>query len=398
MATFLGYPGNATLTGGGGDDVFATLGGWTGTVSLSGGAGNDVFYFASDFFTTVGSFSTIDVGTGADAVYSYTASGPVSITANADDIGDTFIVGSGADTILAGGGNDFIVSTGGADSISAGGGDDVITITAGAATVSAGSGNDVVNGGSGAETIDGGSGSNWIVAGGGDDLILSSGTDVIFGGDGIDTLSFANLTSGVTVNAFSATSASITGTTYFSGIEKLVGTSTADVFTLTAGTIDGGGGFDTLDLGNYQIGFSIDLSAPDSPAFDFHLTSIEGIKTGYGADVLTGNGSDNLLDGGANGDELSGGGGNDTIIGGAGDDVLTGGTGADMFKFGADFGADVILDFTVGEDKLAFATGSVTAANFSLVGGDLTFTSGASSITFLTDATGFVFANDVVFY
>ena len=113
-------------------------------------------------------------------------------------------------------------------------------------------------------------------------------------------------------------------------------------------------------------------------------------------DVLTGNGSDNLLDGGANGDEINGGGGNDTIIGGAGDDVLTGGTGADMFKFGADFGADVILDFTVGEDKLAFATGSVTAANFSLVGGDLTFTSGASSITFVTDATGFVFANYVV--
>ena len=55
-------PGNATLTGGGGDHVSATLGGCTGTVSLSGGAGNDVLYFASDFFTTVGSFSMIMSG------------------------------------------------------------------------------------------------------------------------------------------------------------------------------------------------------------------------------------------------------------------------------------------------------------------------------------------------
>ncbi|RYH12888.1 MAG: hypothetical protein EON57_02990, partial [Alphaproteobacteria bacterium] len=114
------------MVGDGSDDIFAVLGGWTGTVSLSGGAGNDTFYFASDFITTAGQFSTIDVGTGADAVYSYTASGPVSIIANADAIGDTFIVGIGADTILAGDGDDYIVSTGGADSITAGGGNDTI--------------------------------------------------------------------------------------------------------------------------------------------------------------------------------------------------------------------------------------------------------------------------------
>jgi Ca2+-binding RTX toxin-like protein len=398
MATFLGYPGNATLTGDASDDLFAVLGGWTGTVSLSGGGGNDVFYFSSDFITTAGLFSTIDVGTGADAVYSYTASGPVSIVANADAIGDTFIVGIGADTILAGGGNDYIVSTGGADNITAGGGDDTISIQAGAATVFAGTGNDTVTGGDGAETIDGGSGSNWIVAGGGNDLIFSSGTDIIFGGGGTDTLSFANLAAGVVVNTFSATSAAITGTTYFDSIEKFVGTSAADTFTMVAGTIDGGGGFDTLDLRDFQIGFSIDLSTADSPAFDLRLISIEGIVTGYGADVLTGNGLANLLDGGANGDEISGGGGNDTIIGGAGDDLLTGGTGADVFKFAADFGADIIFDFEVGVDKLSFATGSVTAANFTLDGSELTFTSGSSSILFLADASGFNFANDVIFY
>lgn len=398
MATFLGYPGNTTLTGESGDDLFAVLGGWTGTVSLSGGGGNDVFYFASDFFTTAGLFSTIDVGTGADAVYSYTASGPVSIVANADAIGDTFVVGAGNDTILAGDGNDYIVSTGGADIISAGGGDDVITIQAGAATVSAGSGNDTVSGGDGAETIDGGSGNNWIVAGGGDDLIYSSGTDFVFGGGGTDTLSFANLTAGVVVNAFSATGAAITGTTYFDSIEAFVGTSADDIFTLTVGTIDGGDGFDTLDLHDFQIGFSIDLSTGDSPTFDLRLTSIEGLIAGYGADVLTGNDADNLLDGGANGDELSGGGGNDTLIGGAGDDLLTGGDGADVFQFAANFGNDIIFDFETGVDKLAFATGSVTEANFTLDGGELSFTSGGSSIIFLSDASGFSFANDVIFY
>lgn len=398
MATFLGYPGNAMLTGDASDDLFAVLGGWTGTVSLSGGGGNDTFYFASDFFTTVGQFSTIDVGTGADAVYSYTASGPVSIVANADAIGDTFVVGAGSDTILAGDGNDFILSTGGADIITAGGGDDTINIQAGAATVSAGTGNDTVSGGDGAETIDGGSGSNWIVAGGGDDLILSSGTDVIFGGGGTDTLSFANRTAGVVVNAFSATSADVAGATYFDSVERFVGTSAADTFTLTAGTIDGGGGFDTLSLSDFQTGFSIDLSTGDSPTFDLRLTSIEGLIAGFGADVLTGNDADNLLDGGANGDEIDGGAGNDTIIGGAGDDVLAGGAGADVFRFAAGSGADIIFDFETGVDKLAFATGSVTAANFTLDGGELTFTSGNSSILFIDDASGFTFANDVIFY
>jgi hypothetical protein len=71
------------------------------------------------------------------------------------------------------------------------------------------------------------------------------------------------------------------------------------------------------------------------------------------------------------GDVISGGTGNDTIDGGKGADILTGGAGIDKFIFtagtaadnasGATFGqADVITDFLVGTDKIAFVSGTTT--------------------------------------
>lgn len=87
---------------------------------------------------------------------------------------------------------------------------------------------------------------------------------------------------------------------------------------------------------------------------------------GGGYDVLVGlDGSDNLfgdelddgLYGGGGNDSLDGGSGGDWLQGGAGLDQLRGGSGRDMFAFAdiGDSGAqvrDVILDFTVNEDKI----------------------------------------------
>ena len=450
--TVLAAGGNDSITGGAGNDQLSGLGG---NDTLAGGLGFNFLVggLGDDLFISGGGTDNIQGGDGVDTLSFAGVSGPVTVdaisatgpglagttyfsgvetiigTSAGDSIGyvgslldggggdDTLIgVFASASTLLGGEGNDQLIGGGAGDSISGGTGDDYIFGYGGADTVDGGAGNDVilgsgansslsgglgddvVVGSEGADTIDGGAGANYIVAGSGDDLILSTGTDTVLGGDGIDTLSFAGLTAGVVVNAYSATSSAIAGATYFGGIEALVGTAFGDTFTLTTGVIDGGAGFDTLDLGFFQIGFSIDLSAPDSPALDLRLTSIEGLRTGYGADVLTGDAASNLLDGGNNGDALDGGAGNDTIIGGEGDDVLTGGAGSDIFKFAAGSGADIITDLEVGLDKLSFAYGSVTAADFSLAGGELSFSTAGASITFLSDATGFSFAKDVMFY
>lgn len=87
------------------------------------------------------------------------------------------------------------------------------------------------------------------------------------------------------------------------------------------------------------------------------------IDGGNGADDLQGDAGDDEISGG-NGsdmlfgddgnDVLDGGNGSDLLIGGRGNDVLTGGRGPDVFRFGADFGEDVVTDFELKTDKLDF--------------------------------------------
>ncbi len=74
------------------------------------------------------------------------------------------------------------------------------------------------------------------------------------------------------------------------------------------------------------------------------------IYGGAGNDTLFGNNDSDALYGGAGADQLSAGEGNDT---------LTGGTGADTFIFTNadryDYGANVIMDFTRGTDRIDLA-------------------------------------------
>lgn len=92
-------------------------------------------------------------------------------------------------------------------------------------------------------------------------------------------------------------------------------------------------------------------------------TLIENLRTGAGADTITGNSAANTIDagaghdlisgaagndtisGGAGNDTISGGEGNDTLTGGDGNDRMTGGAGADRFVFSWLFGTDTITDF-----------------------------------------------------
>ena len=118
-----------------------------------------------------------------------------------------------------------------------------------------------------------------------------------------------------------------------------------------------------------------------------------------GADHLTGDAKDNLINGKGGNDVIDGAAGNDTIIGGAGYDTLTGGAGKDTFAFGsaADIGdrpgaRDVITDFTQGQDKIdlsAIDANTKLAGNQEftfLAGNDASFTKTAGELAWHTEA------------
>lgn len=131
---------------------------------------------------------------------------------------DDFLIGSDVANVLKGDqGNDALVGLGGADKLYGGTGND---------TLLGGSGNDIIDGGAGSDRIDGGTGS--------------------------DTLTYADSTTAMVADLTKRTVAQGRDLDTYSSIERLIGTSQADRFTLssavtTAMRIDGGKGADVID-------------------------------------------------------------------------------------------------------------------------------------------------------
>lgn len=103
-----------------------------------------------------------------------------------------------------------------------------------------------------------------------------------------------------------------------------------------------------------------------------------------GADRLYGNNGKDLLFGGQGGDQLFGENAADVLDGGKGNDTLTGGAGPDTFVFGADFGRDVVTDWS-GEDTMQFASSIFASSAQALaaaaqVGADVVITAGANHV------------------
>ena len=109
-----------------------------------------------------------------------------------------------------------------------------------------------------------------------------------------------------------------------------------------------------------------------------------------GGDQAFGGGGDDSIDGGGNSDWVEGEAGNDTLLGGLGDDWLTGGAGADVFAFRAGDGADRIVDFTRGTDRLHFL--NETAAQVTWRAAESSGYSG----TLLTHEGGTIFLHNIV--
>ncbi|MBD3664765.1 calcium-binding protein [Sulfitobacter aestuariivivens] len=252
------------------------------------------------------------------------------------DIDDTILGRQGNDTLIGNGGNDFLFAEEGDDLLDGGSGNDRLF---------GGGGNDTLNGGDDHDELFGGHENDVLNGGDGDDVLVGGlGNDLIDGGSGYNTAEFTD----------------IGGDIPLSSDPNVV---TVDGITLNA-----------TGAGSYT---STNEIAPGLFETDT-LTNIQRVIGSNFNDMMTGGaGADNFS--GAQGhDALSGGAGDDTLYGGLDNDTLEGGSGSDTFIFlriadgivepnppvpgdtsvyddpGVGDGADVIVDFNVSEDIIAF--------------------------------------------
>lgn len=304
------------------------------------------------------------------------------------NVDDTIFGGSGNDTIRAASSNDLIVGNAGDDLIEAGGGDD---------TVYGGSGNDTINGSLGDDRLYGQGGDDVLNGGLGDDTLgwegQGQGQDSLLGDDGFNTVEVigsdaANsfIVSQNTTGDLTVTDGPAVLTIDRSFRSIIVGGGGGDDTIvveavnragLTAISLDGNGGNDTVDasaavVGNARLRLNGDAGNDtligsaaadriDGGTGDDSLIGNDGddsILGGDGSDTVAAGGGDDTVHGGENNDSLAGGDGNDSIFGGLDNDTLIGEDGNDTLlgQFGDDLlvgGADAdSLEGSSGQDTL----------------------------------------------
>ncbi|WP_340670738.1 VCBS domain-containing protein [Bradyrhizobium ottawaense] len=189
---------------------------------------------------------------------------------------------------------------------------------------------------------------------GGDDAIT---------GNGNTRLLYTNATGGVTVNlnAGSITGDVSVGHDTFTGVNSVYGGNFADTYDasgfigfnsfqgLAGNDLITGNGSTQLLFANATGGVTVNLAngTVDGDSSVGHDTILGGVTNVAGSnfnDTVTGSGGN---------DQLFGNGGNDLLSGGAGNDGLNGGIGADTFVYAAGGGADTIGDFLQADaDKI----------------------------------------------
>ncbi|MDO7835251.1 calcium-binding protein [Sphingobium sp. HBC34] len=325
-------------------------------------------------------------------------------------IGDDVVTGSSGDDFLFGSkGNDHVDGGTGLDILSYNGFEGAVTVNLATRTaetafgVSTLVGIEDVEGSAFADTLTGDVRNNLLQGFGGNDIIDGRG--------GLDTASYLDAASAVSVNLTLGTATGGSGSDTLVSIERVIGSRFNDMLLGSAAneffvggqgndTINGGGGIDTVEYGNVGFGVEVNLSTGKTSggAGIDTLTSIENVLGSIFGDVIIGNTRDNMIRGGAGNDVLVGGtgvdqlygdAGNDRLRGGIGNDWLQGGAGKDAFQFDTALGTsnaaniDFIDDFSPLDDTLylensvfsAFGTttGAINAAHFrSIVTGGAT--------------------------
>jgi Ca2+-binding RTX toxin-like protein len=337
----------------GGDDIIEGRGG--GDV-IDGGAGNDTAsYESSD--EGVGVFLDEDGLTQLDDSEDAFGDRLFSIeNLTGSRFGDFLTGDDGANTLKGLGGNDFLRGRDGGDRLEGGTGTDIAEYGG-------------IFGSDAAVIVstDGAAGTGGHAAG--DRLI------------GVENISGSRF--GDTLSGDDATGNKLFGN---EGDDRLFGRGGND--TLDGGSgfnvLDGGAGIDTASYRNASSAVSLALfdfgsgGGASGTGFDDTLFSIEDADGSESGDSFIGSGADNTLRGFGGGDVLSGFGGRDTLSGGAGDDVLNGGLDADRLlgSAGADTatyrlaGAGVIVSLAARLGSGGEAAGDSYSSIENVIGSD----------------------------
>ncbi len=159
---------------------------------------------------------------------------------------------------------------------------------------------------------------------------IASGSKVtIHGGPGQDTLTGPDAGNNWKITGTNA--GTLDGRLSFTGIEYLTGGSGYDTFAFAngakvTGSIDGGGGSNTLDYSAYKTNLIVDLALGSATGVGGTVSNIGNVLGGSGNDILVGNGGHNLLSDPGGRNLIIGEGGPDVLVGGIGGNILIGGT------------------------------------------------------------------------
>lgn len=369
-------PANAdSYDGGSGTDTFLVTSAALAPHVVDLAAGE--FRSGSDIIATLTGFENVSV-TGAHRVIGNATGNVISGVGNYDN---DFSGGLGADTLNGGDGNDTLRGGLSTDVVNGGNGDDLIIVEQDEYF-------DNVDGGAGVDTLD-----HSAVSWSGDVFDFDAGQIVTTNAVGTPTLAgievYRDGSGGNEIRA----AGGVDGNSYFGngGDDLMVASGTA------VETMDGGAGFDTLDLRGFAGNYVYSMASGNTQILGESFVNFEKVLTGAGRDRITGTagkdevlsgagrdlvkgmagadrlsgqgGNDRLFGGGGNDrlfgggqadrliggqgkDVLKGGGGKDVLDGGGGNDRLFGGNGVDAFLFKAGGGKDVIMDFADDIDVL----------------------------------------------
>jgi Ca2+-binding RTX toxin-like protein len=364
--TLTGGLGNDTLNGGANTDTASYATAATGvTVSLAvaaaqntGGAGTDTLISIENLLGSNFNDTLTASGTAAAAVANLLSggSGNDTLIATVDNLRDTLDGGANTDTanysaytaaltVNLGGAAPIIVTGSGSNAANS---DVLVSIE----SFIGGSGADTITGSTAANVLDGGLGGDTF------NYTIGGGADTIIGGGGADTLNILGAANNDVLDVVYNGGATIAG---FEG-----GTVTG-VETIT---VNLGGNADTISYAASATAVTVNLQTGTASGFS-SVASILNATGGSAGDTLTGNAGANTLNGGAGNDTLNGGAGGDILIGGNGADTINSGAAndnvQDIFRFTstAEFG-DTVSNFDANgadgvDDRVEFGGALNTA-------------------------------------
>ena len=338
----------AVLNGGAGDDTLSADGR---SSTLQGGEGADVMHGGSGT-------DTLSYSESEEGVYVNLTNGKAK---GGDAQGDRF---TGIENIMGSDHDDNLRGDGGANKIYGGKGNDIIAGANGA---------DYLNGGDGEDTLDYHYSSEGVrvdlslqekfsgTAGLGDDAGGQASGDVIRGFENVRGSKHDDVLTGSS-DAYRGSKQAVEGDNKLyggKGNDTLIGSGGSDL-------LDGGEGVDTVSYEKAASGVHVDLSTgqgSQGQAAGDSYVSIENLTGSDHDDVLAGDDGVNVINAGK---------GDDVVMAKADGDTITLGTGSDVVDFTAvdslaDISADIITDFTHGEDSIKLSqsllgeTGSITA-------------------------------------